>query len=215
MGVVLLLGPVAFQAFEVPPYIRFGGKQRLAVHTLPGGARVIDAMGRDDATIAFEGVFTGADATARARLLDVLRAEGGVLPLTWDVFFYSVVISDFEAEYHNGWWIPFRLSCTVLRDEAQGITAAVLDLASEVSADLGVAAGLSASAGLMLPGGQDAASLMQAQAQIAGGMASAEAALARAGGLAESVAACGQLAALSSAAGYVARGAANLRQAGR
>ena len=53
MAGTLLLGPVLFRDFELPGQITWGGKQRLAVHHLPGGRRVIDAMGRDDAAIVW------------------------------------------------------------------------------------------------------------------------------------------------------------------
>src|SRR3954469_21838480 len=95
----LLLGPILFQDFEMPERVRWGGAQRLSVHRLPGGARVIDALGRDDFDIAWSGVFSGDDATLRARGLDLMRAEGGVWPLTWNWFFYSVVIAVFQADY--------------------------------------------------------------------------------------------------------------------
>ena len=119
--IVLALGPVTFQDFEVPSGINFGGAQRLAVHRLPGGARIIDAMGRDDAQITFSGVFSGPNASWRARSLDELRSAGAVLPITWDAFFLSVIISDFQADYQNGWWIPYSITCIVLRDEASAL----------------------------------------------------------------------------------------------
>lgn len=150
-----ILGPVAFQDFEVSAGIGFGGQQRLAVHKLPGGVRVIDALGRDDAEITVSGIFTGEDATLRARLLDELRASGAPLPLTWDVFFYSVVIHDFQADYQNGFWIPYRLCCTVLRDEASALIETAVSLAGSVLADVGAAAGLAAS-GIDLSGPQTA-----------------------------------------------------------
>ena len=40
----LLLGSVQFADFELPTSITWGGAQSLAVHRLPGGVRVIDAM---------------------------------------------------------------------------------------------------------------------------------------------------------------------------
>src|ERR1700759_4325505 len=95
----LLLGSVTFQDFELPPRIVFGGAQRLAIHRLPGGARVIDAMGRDDGEISWSGAFSGADAADRARQLDLVRAQGAVLPLAWDAFAYLVVIARFAADY--------------------------------------------------------------------------------------------------------------------
>ncbi len=144
----LLLGPVVFQDFEVPCGINFGGKQRLAVHRLPGGVRVIDALGREDADICFSGIFCGDNATLRARLLDEMRASGALLPLTWDVFFYTVVIAQFQADYTTSNWIPYNITCTVLRDEASAIIETALSLGASVLSDVGVAIGQAASGGV-------------------------------------------------------------------
>lgn len=155
---ILLLGPIVFQDFEVPERINFGGAQRLTVHQFPGGARVIDTLGRDDADIAFSGTFTGEDATLRARTLDELRALGTVLPLTWDVFTYSVVIRDFTAQYERAGWIPFRITCTVLRDEAAALIGAPLALAGSMLGDFSAATALTAGLGLAAIGAALAAS---------------------------------------------------------
>jgi hypothetical protein len=135
----LTLGPVIFQGFEIPCGINFGGKQRLAVHRLPGGVRVIDALGRDDADIAFSGIFCGDNATLRARLLDEMRASGALLPLTWDVFFYTVVVAQFQANYSTSNWIPYRITCTVLLDEASALIQAAVSLGASVLSDVGTA----------------------------------------------------------------------------
>ena len=145
---ILLLGPIVFQDFEVPEKVNFGGTQRLAIHQLPGGARVIDSLGRDDADISFTGIFSGADATLRARGVDELRALGMVLPLTWDVFTYSVVIREFTAQYERAGWIPFRITCTVLRDEASALIQAPLGLATSLLGDCATAGTLSAGLGI-------------------------------------------------------------------
>lgn len=152
--VVLALGPVLFSDFEVPERISFGGAQRLAVHKLPGGARVIDALGRDDAELSWSGVFTGPEASMRARALDLLRVQGVVLPLSWDAFFYSVVIAGFEAEYANPWWIPYRLRCAVLRDEADVIVPVVASVAIQAVSDLANAVGLLGGTGVSLSAAQ-------------------------------------------------------------
>src|SRR5260370_40833549 len=108
MSDYLLLGPVLFQDFELPDRIAWGGAQRLAVHRLPGGIRVIDSLGRDDADISWSGVFTGPDAGLRARLLDLPRADGGLLPLAWSSFVYTAAIPRFDAEYPAENWTPYR-----------------------------------------------------------------------------------------------------------
>lgn len=146
--VVLVLGPVVFQDFEIPSGINFGGRQLLAVHRLTDGQRVVDSIGPDESEISFSGTFSGADATLRARMLNSLRAVGSELNLTWDIFFYTVVVSHFDANYENSVWIPYRIVCTVVRDEAISAASSVISLANSVLADLNVAAGQCASLGI-------------------------------------------------------------------
>lgn len=150
LDVALLLGPVEFRSLEIPSQINFGGAQRLAVHQLLGGQRVIDALGRNDGEILFNGTFSGTDASLRARLVDELRSAGNPLPLVWDVFFFTVLIAQFEAEYQNPGWVPYRIRCTVLRDEASAAANAVLSLAASALADATAATGLAGAAGLDL-----------------------------------------------------------------
>ncbi len=40
--IALFLGPIVFADFEIPESINFGGTQRLAIHRLAGGGRVIE-----------------------------------------------------------------------------------------------------------------------------------------------------------------------------
>jgi hypothetical protein len=229
----LLLGPVVFRDFEVPERINFGGTQRLAVHELPGGARVIDALGRDDADIVFSGIFTGGDAMPRARALDELRALGTVLPLTWDVLTYSVVIRAFAAQYERAEWIPFRIACTVLRDEAAALAEAPLSLATSLLGDFSIAAAAALAGGVQLATARTAisaqgatqrasaahavasAALADARARIATGLDSAGAEIAAdtlttATALADTDAALERLAQLAQARAYACRAAINL-----
>lgn len=114
----LVLGPLVFRGFEVPERIRFGGGQRLAVHALPGGGRVVDAMGAEEAPIEWSGVFSGPDAALRVRILERLRRGGGVLPLSWEGWRYSVLIERVTVEARNPAWIPYRLRLCVLGEGA-------------------------------------------------------------------------------------------------
>jgi hypothetical protein len=147
-GVVLILGPVEFHDFEIPARINLGGTQRLAIHYLSDGTKVIDALGRDDTDISFSGNFSGSDATLRARLLDEMRVSGEMYALCWDVFLYSVVIKRFEADYKTGWWIPYRMTCAVLRDEASALIEAIASAAESVLGDVVSAAAYTATAGV-------------------------------------------------------------------
>lgn len=154
--VALILGPILFKDFEVPAGIAFGGAQATAVHNLLGGRRVIDTMGRNDATLQFSGVFSGSDATLRVRALNELRAAGLMLPLTWDVFFYTVILSDFTATYESSTWIPYKIVCTVVRDEASALIQDAISLAADVVADAASAGASAGLAGIDLSGSQTA-----------------------------------------------------------
>lgn len=230
----LLLGPVLFQNFELPERVRWGGRQQMSVHRLPGGVRVIDSLGRDDGDVVWSGVFSGGDAALRAGALDLMRAEGGSWPLTWDWFFYTVVIACFDADYTRSNWIPYRITCTVVRDETAAAVEAVVSLASSVLGDLTTAQGLGCGVAL----GAAIGALGTAQATRPGSSAYAGASAALAGasqqadtgiaategklgsvsvsdatGLASTAGLAGQLAALTAARGYVNRAGANLANA--
>lgn len=116
MAGVPVLGPVVFEAFEVPERISLGGRQRLAIHNLPGGGRVVDALGPEEAPMRWSGVFSGPHAAARVRTLERLRRSGAVLPLAWDGWRFTVVIQEFGAETASPWWIPYRIKLCVLRE---------------------------------------------------------------------------------------------------
>ena len=133
---VLRLGPLDFNGFELPSRIGFGGSQQLAVHKLIGGSRVVDALGRDDASLEWSGVLTGSDAADRARTFDALRVAGELQTLTWDAFCYSVVIAKLHMDFRNPWWIPYKISCTVQRDLAQGESIVAPSASASALADL-------------------------------------------------------------------------------
>ena len=219
----LTLGPVAFAGFELPSSITLGGKQRLAIHKLPGGIRIIDAMGPDPADLGWSGIFTGPDAADRARILDTLRIAGLQLLLSWDAFLYTVVVENFEADYRSPWWIPYRLSCAVVRDEAAAVIAAVVSDALAVTDDLTSAGSLAATAlvAVSAPGATTVgtvaysaatASLTATVGSIDSQIATAEPAIS-ANDVLTAAAACGQLAQLTAARAYVARATRNLASA--
>lgn len=115
-----VLGPVAFEGYEVPERIRIGGRQQLAVHNLPGGGRVVDAMGPDEAPIEWSGVFSGPSAAERVRALERLRRSADTLELSWDGWRYSVVIEQFTAEVTSPWWIPYEIRLCVVPEQGLG-----------------------------------------------------------------------------------------------
>jgi len=219
----LTLGPVAFAGFEMPSSITLGGKQRLAIHKLPGGIRIIDAMGADPADLAWSGIFTGPDAADRARILDTMRIAGLQLLLSWDAFLYTVVIDNFEADYRSPWWIPYRLSCAVVRDEAASLVTDLLSLAPAITNDLATAGTFAATAALAVsaPGATTAGTAAYTAATAAlnttvngleSQIAAAEPAI-QASDVPTAATACGLLAQLTAARAYAARAARNLAAA--
>ncbi len=95
MADALILGGIAFDDFSTPDSMMGGGQQTLVVHKLPGGARVIDTLGPDEAEVAWRGQFFGNDAYGNALALDAMRAAGQVVPLIWGGQFRSVIIQQF------------------------------------------------------------------------------------------------------------------------
>lgn len=230
----LLLGPVLFQDFELPERISWGGQQRLNIHRMPGGRRVIDAMGRDDAPVAWSGVFSGADAGMRARLVDLMRADGTAWPLTWGRFFYTVVVQSFTVSYERANWMPYRIVCAVVRDEVEGLVEDALSIAQSVAGDLlaadGIGSGLDLSGALasldnLDVGRRGAIGYLAALGGVAAASGSADAALQRANlragtatmnspaNVNEAGDAAQNLAQTSQTRGYINRAYANLRNA--
>lgn len=115
------LGGVTFSGVEIPSEIPWGGAQRLAVHEMVGGARVIDAMGASHRALEWSGVFLGLRASERAQFFDSMRVSGKAQDLTWGQFTYSVVIREFEARYQSFYQIPYRISCEVITDNTQPV----------------------------------------------------------------------------------------------
>jgi len=223
--VVITLGGVTFQDFEVPQSMVVEGGQRLALHQLIGGGRVVDVLGDDPGKISFSGIFSGSDAAARAQLLDAATAAGAQVPLFWDSFFYMVVIEDFSVSYEKPWWVPFSVTCLVVLDPVAAVASDVAAIGNLIASDVASAVGLSAQAGITLPleGAATVSALAVSQNLVSAGMTAANGAFAASAagltgavspsagvaGMAQVVASAGQLAALSSMSGYVNRAAAN------
>lgn len=111
---MVTIGSMTLRDFEVPQAIRYGGQQRLAVHHLGDGRRIVEALGHDDIDIEFGGVLTGPDAASRARTLEQLCRTGSQVPLVWDTNRLTVIVQRFTADYASESWINYRLACNVM-----------------------------------------------------------------------------------------------------
>lgn len=112
MNDTLSIGGIAFDAFATPEHMPFGGDHALVIHKLPGGARVVDALGPDDMDIHWTGRFWGNNAVLRAQAIDALRRAGLPVPLIYAGVMRMVIISSFVAEierYPNN--VLYRIGC--------------------------------------------------------------------------------------------------------
>lgn len=105
------LGGFQFRDLEVPSQINFGGDHKLVVHELVGGQRIIDAMGRMDTNISWEGLITGPDAIDRALQLEHFRTSGQTVTLSWFNLSYDVVVEKFIAYTEKYYQVKYQIEC--------------------------------------------------------------------------------------------------------
>lgn len=114
---IVSLGDFAFERYEVPEEIPFGGDQTTNVHDLPGGGRVVDVMGARERDKAWSGLFQGKDALSRALRLDAMRQAGLPLKLSWHELSYTVVIATCELDFKRKYLIGYRINCIVVSND--------------------------------------------------------------------------------------------------
>jgi hypothetical protein len=158
--------------------------------------------------------------------LDAARALGAAIPLVWDGFFYTVIISEFNAEYKKPWWIPFSLRCIVVSDPIAELAALAAPVANLIGNDVASAVSFGGQAGISL-GGLSAAGIAGfavAQTSITAGISNGGTALNTSvnalsnapdsttgvAAVNQMAATSSQLAALTCVSGYVNRAAANI-----
>ena len=121
----------------MPESIGFGASQLLHVHTLVGGARVVDALGAVPLRPEWSGWFIGSQALARARFLKKMAEAGQPLALRYGEFAYTVVIAEFSAEFRAGPNLPYSIALEVVRDhDAVGSGTGLPGLTQMVAQDL-------------------------------------------------------------------------------
>jgi hypothetical protein len=225
--VAVILGSVVLDGFEVSDAVHFGGKQALAVHRLPGGGRIIDALGPDDADITWSGILTGGNAAGRARLLDGLRRNGSAVTLAWDSFLIAVIVGELLLDFANPWWIPYRIRCVVAPGVTELAAGATSTTQSAVLTDLGTAAGfinIGAAASSLAPADaftQGTADYAQASIALSALVSTTDTAIVATGGglaagttISDLLTSTGSLANLAAARGYLGRANANFLLAG-
>ncbi|MYM89547.1 hypothetical protein GTP91_20510 [Rugamonas sp. FT82W] len=115
----LTLGSETFQDFEIPESIPLGGSQKLVIHQLPGGVRVVQAMGAEDEAIQWSGLFLGAGALQRARAIDLMRVEGKQQQLSFFEYKYKVVVKSFKYVVEQRHRVRYTLELDVVEDSTR------------------------------------------------------------------------------------------------
>lgn len=113
---LFILGDVVLGYTEIPNNFTFGGEQLQEVLQLPGGARIVNVLGRSDAEITFSGLFWGENATERARALDFLRVQGEEIEFVFGEFIYLVVIKEYKPILEKFYQVPYNITLTVVKD---------------------------------------------------------------------------------------------------
>ena len=136
-----------------------------------------------------------------------------------------MLVADLELDYSNPWWIPFRITCTVLLDGTAELVDAALSVTTAVEQDLLSAASffdVSALQANLTVGGattRGSAAYDLSTSALAASSASIDQQIAAAGSVTSAtdvpsaVTSAGQLAQLSAARGFIARAGVNLADA--
>lgn len=148
--------------FAVPESLNWGGAQRLGVHQLPNGVRVIDSMGPDDSDINWKGMFLKRspgepNPVDAARYIDFLRKQGSPTKITWDAFDFDVVVEQFKPSYEFPTRVSFDIVLKVIQDNTapgQNFAAPQIDdlMRDDFSNILGLVSFLNMAVAAGLPG---------------------------------------------------------------
>lgn len=108
---LLTIGPFVFEDLEIPESISINKKQRTTIYRTGDGTSLIDVLGEDYQEISFSGIFSGRRAAARLRQLDLLRAQGIALQLTWETETVVATIHALKVIYKSSMWISYSIKC--------------------------------------------------------------------------------------------------------
>lgn len=133
------LGDFDFTRFEVPEIVTHGTRQKLETHTMPGGRRVIDAMGPEELPITWNGRLIGVNAGLRARQLKAMCQRGRRLVLRWGINRMDVVIQEASFEDLRREFINYKIECVALNVQSAPGKPGLLE---SVTADIGAAIGV-------------------------------------------------------------------------
>ena len=120
IGDIVTVGGIQLTIWQTPSEMPMPTTQMLNKHVLVGGQRQIDAMGPDPQVLAWKGLSRGQFAGTNMAALKSLCNSGATVPLTWNAFFYTVIVASFTAVYKrpNEW--EYDICCEVVTDSISG-----------------------------------------------------------------------------------------------
>jgi hypothetical protein len=145
---VLVLGGIAFDNWSTPERMPFGGKQAMAVHKLPGGARVVDTLGPDENDIMFTGQMYNNNAYGVADELDSMRIAGAQIPLTFAGRFYLGIIAEVHVDIRRfPQLVEYHVNFLVVQNSMAGVLGAIASTVSSlVTSDMSTATSITTGA---------------------------------------------------------------------
>ena len=120
IGDIVTVGGIQLTIWQTPSEMPMPSTQMLNKHLMVGGQRQIDAMGPDPLALSWKGLSRGLYAGTNMARLKALCISGQTVPLTWNAFFYSVIVASFTAVYKrpNEW--EYDICCEVVTDSLYG-----------------------------------------------------------------------------------------------
>lgn len=109
----LSLGDLDFANFSTPTKVSYGVTQRHKVHELPGGDRVVDALGPAYKDITWRGLYVGTDRDQDREALQNIVIAGDPVTLAWGANNFDVLCVEGALDDHDG-YTDYSITCVVL-----------------------------------------------------------------------------------------------------
>ncbi len=130
------LGSMTLAGVEVPSLLRVDGEQFLAVTTLPGGARTIQALGDNPASLTLSGLFVGPSALQRAEQMQAMRRAAAQIRLSVSRISTAVVVKSFSYTIRDkGSVCPYQITLEIM-PSLSAAADSIASLTSLVGSDL-------------------------------------------------------------------------------
>lgn len=116
-GTPFSIGGVTFTAKEEPSSLPIGqARQMMAVHTLPGGTRIVQAFGVEPQDVSWSGHFWDQSVKDRVNALRSYAVSGNEIPIQWGSEAYFCIVKEFRPVYLHDYHATYDITVTITRD---------------------------------------------------------------------------------------------------